>query len=340
MKKVSVIIVNYNGKQFLRECLESLRMQSYRDFETIVVDNGSIDKSAELIKSDYPWVKLVELETNLGFAGGNNEGVKASEGELIVLLNNDTILKFNWLEELVTAVEDGKVAIASSLILTDGIPGKYYEKNGSLNLYGHNIMRIFNLPDNIFYCGGASLIYKKEILGIPFDEDYFAYSEDVYLSMRARFLGYKVKHANLSELRHFGGGTFKKEKNLRVTYFQERNRLLTFFLFFSGLTLLKISPYFMFNLLLKLGSSLLLNKYSFAGVVKAYLFFLTSFPVIKKKRNFLRSEFRVPEKDVIRWMTCKVFNEETRHARVINNISKLYCRIVRLKTIEFAGETE
>ena len=338
LKRVSVVIVNYNGKHFLKDCLESLRNQSFCDFETIVVDNGSKDGSAEYMRGEYPWVKVVELKENLGFAGGNNEGVRVSEGELIVLLNNDTIAEEDWLKGLVEAVEPKECAAASSLILTDGIPQKYYEKNGSLNLFGHNIMRIFNVPENIFYCGGASLIYKKAVLGIPFDEDFFAYSEDVYLSLRARFMGYEVKHTNASVLRHLGGGTFRKEKNETLTYFQERNRLLNYLLFFSGKTLIKMSPYFLLNFLIKTAGSLLPNKYSLTGTLRAYKYLLTSVKEIKKKREILQREFKVPEEEVIKWMTCKIFNEETRHARVINKISEFYCRIVNLRSVEIAGE--
>jgi len=338
LRKVSVIIVNYNGKHFLKDCLDSLMEQSFKDFETIIVDNGSTDGSGEYIKEIYSWVRLVEIQENLGFAGGNNEGVRVAEGELIVLLNNDTILEQDWLMGLVNAVEPNDVAIASSLILTDGIPAKYYEKNGSLNLFGHNIMSIFNKSENIFYCGGASLIYKKKILDIPFDEDYFAYSEDVYLGMRARFMGYRIRHTNESKLRHIGGGTFRKEKNERLTYYQERNRLLNFFLFFSIKSLIKMSPYFLLNLLIKLAGSLFPNKYSFTGVVKAYKDLLDSRVMIKNKRSKLKKEIKVHEEEVIRWMTCKIFNEETRHARVINKISEFYCRIVNLRTIEIEGE--
>ncbi|HAP35973.1 MAG TPA: hypothetical protein DCQ28_08550, partial [Bacteroidetes bacterium] len=122
---------------------------------------------------------IIKSNKNLGFAGGNNLGVKNAKGELIVLLNNDTVVHQGWLQGLANAITNENVAAASSLIKTEGIPDKYYEKNGSINFLGHNIMRIFDEPTDIFFAGGASMIFKKDIIGVPFDEDYFVYGEDV-----------------------------------------------------------------------------------------------------------------------------------------------------------------
>jgi len=335
---VSIIIVNFNGVDFLKDCLSSLMNQTYKDFEIILVDNGSKDNSVSFVKNHFPEVVVVEAEGNRGYATGNNIGYEHSKGENIVLLNNDTILTPNWLEELVNAIKPNEIAIASSLIITDNIPHKYYERNGSLNLFGHNIMKIFNKPENLFYCGGASLIYKKSLLGKPFDDDYFAYSEDVYLSLRARFYGYKVVHTNDSVLRHIGSATFKKEKSDFLTFYQERNRILTFLLFYSKTAIIKMFPYFVFNLFFKIILSFFPNKYSFKGVIKAYYSLMKDIKRINLKKKDLRKDFTVSENEVISWMTCKILNEETNHSRIINHCSYLYCKLVGLKTVEFYRE--
>ena len=168
-QNISIIIVNYNGRHFLFDCLSGVIKQTANGDEIIVVDNGSSDGSAEYIRVTFPSVTLIESGMNLGFAGGNNCGVKHAKNNLIVLLNNDTIVHPGWLEGLVNAIAEGNVAAASSLIKTEGIPERYYEKNGSINFLGHNIMRIFDQPKDIFFAGGASMIFKKDILGIPFD---------------------------------------------------------------------------------------------------------------------------------------------------------------------------
>lgn len=104
---VSVIIVNYNGKHFLSACLDGLRMQTYPEnsFEILVSDNASTDGSVELLRESFPWVRLIENESNLGFASGNNVAINSSQGEYLVLLNNDTVPKPDWLENLVRAAE-------------------------------------------------------------------------------------------------------------------------------------------------------------------------------------------------------------------------------------------
>ncbi len=333
---VSIIIVNHNGKHFLKECIISVLHQNYPTFEIIVVDNGSNDGSIEFINNNFPTIRIIKCEINLGFAGGNNIGVKNAKGELVVLLNNDTVVHNGWLKGLVNAVADKNVVTASSLIKTDGIPDKYYEKNGSINFLGHNIMRIFDEPTDIFFAGGASMIFKKDIIGVPFDEDYFVYGEDVYLGMRTRFLGYQVKHTNDSVIDHYGNGTSKSQKGNFLTFYQERNRLLNTFLFFTPKTILKVVPFIAVNCIVKCFASLLGMKYSMSGLLKAYAWFVFHIPMIVNKRRALQTERKVEEREVIRYMTGKLTNGESLIGKMINSISLFYCRIVNLRVIELS----
>jgi len=99
--EVSILILNYNGKKFLTQCLDSVLHQSYTNFEIIIFDNASTDGSVQFVKKFYEIdkIKLVESKTNLGFAGGNNEGIKYCSGEFIVLLNNDTVVEYNCYQD-------------------------------------------------------------------------------------------------------------------------------------------------------------------------------------------------------------------------------------------------
>ena len=304
--------------------------------EIIVVDNGSKDGSAEYLKQTFPSVRVIESRENLGFAGGNNLGVNHANGDYIVLLNNDTKVHNGWLDGLVKAISEDRVVCASSLIKTEGIPDRYYEKNGSINFLGHNIMRIFNDPTDIFFAGGASMIFKKDIIGIPFDDDYFVYAEDVYLGLRSRFMGYSIKHTNASVLDHYGNGTSKTQKSEFLTYYQERNRLLNTFLFFTPLTIVKVFPFIILNFVAKCLASLAGMKYSFLGLLKAYTWLLLNISVIIKKREALQLEKKVDEKEVIRFMTGKLTNGESAVGNLANIVSILYCRIVNLRVIEIA----
>lgn len=333
-KLCSIVIVNFNGKHLLRDCLASVLSQSYSPFEVLLVDNGSTDGSADFVRSEFRDVRVIESPENLGFAGGNNLGVQQSKGDLVVLLNNDTVVQEGWLTHLVEAVLPHDTAVAASLVLTEAIPERYYERNGSINFLGHNIMRVFAKPENIFYAGGASLIYKKKVLGIPFNDDYFAYGEDVYLGLRARFKGYRIVHTNASIVKHLGGATAGRQRSRRITMLQERNRVLNIILWFSPSVLVRVAPLLCMNMVAKVITSFISARYSVAGILGAYAWLLGHPLRILKMRGVLRSEHIVAEKEVISWMTARLTNGESAVARLIDDLSILYCKVVGLKTIE------
>ena len=117
-EKCSVIVLNYNGKQFLEECLISLKNQSYRDYKVYVVDNASTDGSIEFIKKNFSWVAVIEASENFGTAEGSNVGARHSEGECIVLMSNDIRVDKYCIENLVKTMEDEpKVGICSSKLI-------------------------------------------------------------------------------------------------------------------------------------------------------------------------------------------------------------------------------
>jgi GT2 family glycosyltransferase len=330
----SIIILNYNGRHLLEKCLQSVLSQEYPSFEVLLVDNASQDDSVSFVQSRFPSVRIVRSDTNLGFAGGNNLGVRHSREALVVLLNNDTVVKRGWLRGLVEAVGGPDVAIASSLVITEGIPERYYEKNGSINFLGHNIMRVFENSRDIFYAGGASLIYKKELLGLPFDEEYFAYGEDVYLGLRARFMGYRVVHTNESRVDHLGGGTSGNQFTRRLQMLQERNRLMNTLLFFSMPTLFRLVPLFLANFVGKCAAGIVAQHYSLLSTLWAHFEIVARTPWLIRKRKLLRDDFRVSEGEVISRMSGRITQGESIVGRALDNFALLYHKIVGLKTIE------
>ncbi|MCI0715282.1 MAG: glycosyltransferase family 2 protein [Chlorobi bacterium] len=331
---VSIIMLNYNGKQYLKDSISSVLSQSYKDFELIIFDNASTDGSVEFIKNSFndSRIKIIESEINFGFAWGNNSALKNCPNDLIVLLNNDTKAEKEWLYHLIQVMNEPKT-IGSSFVITEGVPEKYYISNGSVSYLMYNIMNVFENTEDEFYPNGCSIIFRKSEIREPFDNDYFYYSEDVYLGLKARFMGIKIKFVKKSVVHHYGGGS--KSLNREKTFYQERNRLLNLYLFFSPGFIIRVLPYVAFNHNFKLLISFFSGKYSLIGLLKAYLWFYINIPTIIKKRKALKKFKTVKEKDVVKFISSKVFNDESLIEKTINRISYLYSRIAGIKPVEF-----
>ena len=112
--KVTVVIPNYNGKKFMEDCMEALKAQEYPGMEVLLVDNGSSDGSAELVRERYPWVRLLELDQNYGFSRAVNEGIRAAETPYVILLNNDTKVRPGYTAALVRALDEAPGAFSAS----------------------------------------------------------------------------------------------------------------------------------------------------------------------------------------------------------------------------------
>lgn len=227
---ISVIVLNYNGKRYLDDCLGSLASQTYSDFEVIIVDNGSTDGSHEYIKAQYPWAKVVRNEKNLGFAGGTNSGIMAAKGEFVLTFNNDARADSRLLEYLHKPMADSKVGVCAAKMLLDD--GRINSAGICLSRSGAAWDRGMFEPDNGQYdaqeevfgaCAGAAL-YRKEMLdeiGL-FDEDFFLYMEDVDLAFRARLAGWNCIYVPEAKVFHHHGGTAGAGSDLSV-YYGNRN---------------------------------------------------------------------------------------------------------------------
>jgi hypothetical protein len=230
---ISVIIVNYNGKKFLSDCLNSIFHQTYFPFEVIMVDNASHDGSVEYVQQNFPDVKMFTQSTNLGFAGGTNAGIRQAEGEFILTLNNDTILTPDFIDELAKPmVSDPFVGMcASKMIFPDG---RINSTAICISRSGAAWDRGMGEPDHGQYdvveevfgaCAGAAL-YRRIMLdeiGL-FDEDFFLYMEDVDLAFRARLSGWKCMYVPSARVIHVHGGTTEPGSDSSV-YYGNRNLL-------------------------------------------------------------------------------------------------------------------
>lgn len=244
----SVIVLGYNGRQYLDACISSLLDQAMpRDaYEILYVDNASVDGSTELVRERFPDVRILQLERNFGFAEGNNRGVAETSGRYIAVLNQDTVCHRRWLPELVAALEASpEVKAVHSNILTPWCPG-YAEQErkewpsivhvAELNRFGFVAyeQRPFSPEpiETLFLAGAATMVEREvaERFGYLFDPDFFAYCEDTDLALRVRNLGYRSQLVPTSVVYHdLQPSTALSWRTLRKTLMILRNRGLAYF---------------------------------------------------------------------------------------------------------------
>ncbi len=306
---VSVIIVNWNGKKLLEECLESLRNQSFRDFEVIVVDNGSTDGSLEFIRHAFPEVRLAELTSNLGFAGGNNAGIGIAKGRYLALLNNDTRADRDWLQNLIGIAEKTPDAgMFASKILS------YYKPdiidNVGLIIYRDCLARgkgrleedrgQYNDLTEALMPSGCAALYRKEMIkeiGV-FDEEFFAYADDVDIGLRGRLAGWGCLYVPDAVVYHKYSSSTEAYSPLKA-FLVERNRIWVMLKYFP-VEMILASPYYTAKRLMlqlygaltgKGASARFSSQYSVfravAILLKAWRSAIIALPnVIKQRRRF------------------------------------------------------
>jgi GT2 family glycosyltransferase len=227
---VSVVIVTHNGRHHLDSCLRAMAAQEGIDSETIVVDNASTDGTAELLRADFPWVRVVTLPDNRGFAGGNNAGVRAARGRFVALLNNDTIAAAGWLRALLDGLDEASgVALTTSRIVYMHDPDVIDSAGDSVIRWGGAFKRHHGAAASaaaesaeVFgVCGAACLMPKRvfDELG-GFDEDFFFSHEDADLSYRARLRGYRCRYVADAVVRHHGSATLGRQSAFAVFHGQ------------------------------------------------------------------------------------------------------------------------
>jgi GT2 family glycosyltransferase len=234
---ISCIVVNWNRRELLRACLQSLARQDYADIEIIVVDNGSTDGSVELCEDGFlPRVRLIRNSENRGFCAANNQGIAAASGEFIALLNNDAEADPGFLTALVRLFEGRlDLGMAASKIVVWEDPG-LIDKAGHL-IYpdgqnrgrgtGERDLGQFDRVEEVLWPDGCAALYRKSMLDQigGFDEDLFAYGDDAELGLRARIAGWQCLYTPHAVARHHRGSTLGLASVGRLKLI-ERNRVL------------------------------------------------------------------------------------------------------------------
>ena len=294
---VSVIITNLNGEKVLRKCLDSLLAQTYQLIEIVVVDNASTDSSVDLIESEYPAVRVLKSQINLGYSGGNNLGASQSSGRYLLFLDNDTAVESAFLEELVIGIEsDARIGVVQSKILSMGDPpmvdsiGAFFTRTGILfhPEKGNPDTGSEGSPYDVFAAQGTSMLVRAEIfdrLG-GFDQDYIVYFDDSDFSWRVWLAGYKVKLVPRSLVYHKGGSSTSYQASGFVTFHAFKNRLCSLLKNLAIREMLSVVP---LHLAICLAGSVLfllrLKARSSFGIIRALAWNVVNLRRTYKKRR-------------------------------------------------------
>ena len=316
MSNVSIIVINYNGKGFIINCLRALGRQSFKDFDIVIVDNGSIDGSLYETQrfleetSKALVANLIPFNRNLGFAGGNLEGLKHTNGEYVALLNNDTEPDEKWLEELVMAMDnDPKVGICASKLIVYGTDiidsaGDAYSRSLKGFKRGEEEgWKKFDRQEYVFgACAGAAL-YRREMLGEIgfFDKEFFLIHEDTDLNFRAQLHGWKVLYVPTALVYHKVRSSIGPMSDMAV-YYTLRNSELVRIKNVPLAVFVKCFPEFIIGLLTEFIYFAIKHKH-FVLYLKAKIDAIKTLPKMLKKRFVIMKNRKVSNKYLVSIMT-------------------------------------
>jgi GT2 family glycosyltransferase len=253
MPQMSLIILSWNGIDLLRRCLTSVKSQTFRDFEVIVVDNGSSDGTDEMLRSSYPEARVVRNAENQGFCAGNNQAIRIATGDCIFLLNNDAELAPECLAKMAEAVElDPEFGMFATRIMMYDRPN-VFDSTGLL-VYPDGVCRSrgwlekdvgqYDEPEEVLGPNGCAALYRRAMLddvGL-FDERYFAYLEDLDLAFRGQLRGWKCRYVPDAVVLHKKSMTSGYHSAFKA-HLVERNRLFNSIKLFPR-RLLILSPFY------------------------------------------------------------------------------------------------
>lgn len=321
---VSIIVLNYNGEDFIRECLDSLEAQTCRDFELLVVDNASADGSWEIVRdwcAEHGHTAIRNVE-NLGYSEGNNVGIRQARGEFVLVLNNDTVVAPNWLQELLSATEAhpdydmfaSQIRNFDRPEVLDTIGIIVYRDGMSRGLGRLEPVERYQEPCEVFAPSGCAGLYRRSMLEAVgmFPADFFAYCEDMDLGMRIRLAGGRCWYVPAAVVYHHYSATAGKYSSFKA-YLVERNHLyLRMRLFPMGMLL--ASPFYAlyryalqaYSVLARKGAA---GEYAksapAAGLVgillKAYAHAVRHLPQLLRQRREIRRFRKVTSREVSGW---------------------------------------
>jgi GT2 family glycosyltransferase len=308
VRSVAAVVLDWEGGELVQRCVASVLAQTRPPEDVLVVDNGSTDGSAEAVAARFPSVRLLRLPANRGFAGGMNAGIAATSADAVLLLNQDVELEPGYLAACLAGLEAG----------VGGVTGRLLRPTGEIDSTGHVLYRNrraldrgegepddgrYAAPDEVFGTGGAAPLLRRAFLddvrvaGEWFDEDFFAYYEDIDLCWRGRLRGWSFRYVPDAVARHVRGGSGRRSD--RVEAGNHRNRLLLVAKDDALPSLLRHLPGIA---LTELRAAVHLAATRPRALLLAYAGLVRLLPRALRKRRLVQASRTVPWQDLERWM--------------------------------------
>ncbi len=360
MGKVSIILLNYTGKEYNQWCIDSILAQTYIDYEIIFVDNKSSDWSLEDVKKIYKDIivsgkmKIIENKENYVFAQGNNIWVDhtSKDSKYICLLNNDVTLPSDWLKELVMGIEsDDDLWWVSSLILD-----KWYEeellnlhfkekKVCVSNIFGESVLSNVSkkeIEEWIYYTStlsGCCFLYKKNLIKHPFLDFYLIYAEDLYLSWFLLVKWYKLAVCTKSIVNHLGSATMWRNPSFFKLFNGNKNQIINFLIFYNSWTKIKLFPLFIITQLWHLAVNVPFKRLH--AKYKAWIRIFRNRKKIKNAKKSINEQRKIDNKKFLELLSYKFSDNvsygnfsknKLRAIKIINILFKIYFKLINIHT--------
>jgi GT2 family glycosyltransferase len=299
----AVVILNWNGREFLKKFLPSVLQHTPADVRIIVADNDSHDDSVEMLKAEFPTVEIIQNNVNGGFAKGYNDALAQIECGYFILLNSDIEVTERWVEPVIELMEQDESIAACQPLIRSYYSPELFEYAGAaggfIDMFGYPFCRgrlfqsieqdhgQYNDTREVFWATGACLFVRADLFknNGGFDEDFFAHMEEIDFCWRMKHMGYKIMVCPESKVFHVGGGTLPKKSSYK-TYLNMRNNIT---LLYKNLPAKRLVPVFVSRLLLDGVAAfkfLIDGGFSdFKAVIKAHLSFYRHFNTHKNKRK-------------------------------------------------------
>ena len=310
---VSIVVLNYNAGKLLLNCIESIKKSSYENIEILVVDNISSDNSQIECKKKFPDIKLIQNDENLGYCGGNNAGIKKAEGEFIIILNPDTIVETNWIDELLNAQKEFGDGLYQPKILSLNEENTIQSTGNMLHIFGFGFARdkgnkVIERKEEIEkvgYASGTCLFTTRKVLdkiGL-LDEFLFLYHDDLDLGWRGAQIGINSFYVPKSKIYHVESYSLKWSS--KKFYWLERNRKYCLLTHYSKDTYQKMK----FSLILVdlFVWTFYFSKGFLGAKIRAEIDIRKNKKIIDRKYHELEKKKTIPDKELIKNFPNEIF---------------------------------